>query len=1173
MSMSEKLTPQQQQAVMDRGGNLLVSAAAGSGKTKVLVDRLLSYLTDGDVPANVDDFLIITYTKAAASELRGKIAAKLSERVAEMPQNQHLQRQMQRLYLAKISTVHSFCADILREYAYKLDISVDFRVAEETECLQYQIRILEQMLTEAYDRIADDTDLQTFIDTQGFGRNDGMIPQIILKVYNSAMCHLNPSDWLDKCISDAETDGMTDAGETLWGKYLIDRFKSAVNGHILALEKCIQSAQTLDGFEKVCLLLSNTVFQLKTLVDLEKWDQIASYPGVDFGTLRFSKDVADTDAAQRIKAVRNACKEHLAKLLKVFSDSSEKILEDLSVTACSARGLVKLVQEFTDRYTKLKRTRRIMDFSDLEHYMLRLLYGKNNTGLTAAAVEIGERFREIMVDEYQDSNAVQDAIFSALTRKRNNCFMVGDVKQSIYQFRLADPGIFLDKYDSFAPAEQAQPGQPRKVLLSKNFRSASHVISAVNDVFTQCMSSDVGGLEYGEQEQLFEGIDHAKQSETEVEFYAIDVQEDTYEEESTFVAERICQLLNGKHCVRDKDGFRPIKPEDIVILLRSPGSVGAEFCYALEQRGVRCTMGGSVDLLRTEEIRVMQALLHAVYNPMLDIPLVTVLSSRVFGFKANDLAAIRSKQTAYSFYSALKKDGSRQTVLFLEMLEELRQYARMNSLSCLMQKIVSLTRLDSIYAAMPDGTNRVRNIKAFMQYISAYESTGAKELGQLLSHLDAIAEKGLSIASDNGNAGCVTVMSIHKSKGLEFPVVFLSALSRRFNHDSSTAQVLCHKEMGLGLSCVDRENRVRYPSLSKKAIAAKIVSDDISEEMRVLYVALTRAKDRLVMTYAAKNVEKDISDVACRIDYSGKNLLSSDASCPGQWILQTVVKRTEAGSLLHNTVSPDCRTVSDDPWKIELVTVRTDGESTQPQQIKTETISPETIEQMKCSLNYKYPYTSATMTPSKQTATQLKGRIKDHEAAEDTDGRPYRPLRFRKPGFVGKDHSPLEYGNLIHRVMERIRFDQCTDVDGVKRELDRLSREAFMSQEDVEQLDPHIIYGFFETELGRKMMQEPKLLREFKFSVLVNGVDYSCSCEDDKVLLQGVVDCALIEEDGVTVVDFKTDRVTESTLAQTADSYRMQVKAYTDALSRIYNKPVKASYLYFFNLKKLVSVL
>ena len=1169
--MAEILTPQQKQAVTDRGGDLLVSAAAGSGKTKVLVDRLLHYITDPVAPANVDDFLIITYTKAAASELRGKIAAKLSERIAQEPQNYHLQRQMQRLYLAKISTVHAFCADILREYAYKLDLTADFRVAEETECLQYKNRILEQLLNEAYEQIADNTDLQTFIDTQGFGRNDSMIPQIILKVFDSAMCHLSPYSWLDQCVEGADTEGLKDASQTKWGKYLIGRLKQALAGHISALEKCIQCASEAEGFEKISILLKDTVSQLHTLMALEQWDEIVAFSGIEFGTLRFPKNVSDSDLAQRIKAVRNACKEHVTKLLKGFADNSERVLCDLAVTAASAKGLVCLVKAFSERYSKLKRAKRILDFGDLEHFMLDLLYGKNGTGRTAPANEIGARFREIMVDEYQDSNEVQDAIFAALTYNRNNCFMVGDVKQSIYQFRLADPGIFLDKYDSFVPAQKAQPGQPRKVLLSKNFRSAESVINAVNDVFSGCMTPEVGGLEYGHQERLYEGIPHVKQAEPEIEFYAIDVQRDTYDEEAAFVAERISQLLDGSHFVREKDVLRPIRPEDIVILLRSPGSVGADYCYALEKRGIRCTMGGGVDLLSTEEIRIIHALLQTIYNPVVDIPLVTVLSSRVFGFTANDLAAIRSPNTGISFYQALKKDKNEKTVSFLCLLDELRSFARMNSLSALIQKINSLTSLDSIYGAMDDGVERVRNIKAFTQYISAYESTGAKELGQLLSHLEAVAQKGMSVSAEQNNVGCVTVMSIHKSKGLEFPVVFLCALSRSFNLESSTAQVLCHKEMGLGLACIDRENRIRYPSISKKAISARIASDDVSEEMRVLYVALTRAKDRLIMTYAAHKVEEDIAEIACRIDYSDKNLLSASATCPGQWILQAALKRTESGQLLKNTVSPDCRSVSDDPWKMELICAQPEAEIVQQQEESHCDLSPDILHKMKLSLQFQYPFASATTTPSKQTATQLKGRNKDNEAAEHTADKKYVPLRFRKPSFIDGNQTSLDFGNAVHRVMEHIRFEKCDSLSGVRDEISRLCQEGYIKHDDAESIDPQVIFGFFETDLGKKTKTCSNLLREFKFSVLVDGEDYSCG-SDDKVLLQGVVDCALVEEDGITVVDFKTDRVTDQTIEKTAEAYRLQVKAYSEALTRIYNKPVKTSYLYFFRLNRLVAV-
>ena len=1170
--MAEKLTPQQEQAVYNRGGKLLVSAAAGSGKTKVLVDRLLSYMTDPNDPANIDDFLIITYTKAAASELRGKIASKLSERIAEDPQNHHLQRQMQRLYLAKISTVHGFCSDILREYAYKLDISSDFRVAEETECTQYQMHILEQLMQEAYAHIGEDPDLQTFMDTQGFGRSDRKVPEIILKVYESAMCHRDPQQWLEKCITDANTDGMSDVGETKWGKYLIARMQNTVKGHVAALEKCVELASEIEGYEKVTALLKDTVFQLQQLAGMDRWDDIVSFPKIEYGTLSFPKKSGDPAIAARIKAVRNACKDRVTKLLVGFADHSEKILEDLAVTAASARGLVSLVNRFMQRYAKLKKARRIMDFSDLEHYMLHLLYGKTGSGITAAAGEIGARFREIMVDEYQDSNAVQDAIFEALTRKRNNLFMVGDVKQSIYQFRLADPEIFIDKYNKFSAVEDAGPGEPRKILLSSNFRSAGAVISAVNDVFAGCMTPEVGGLEYGPDEELREGIPHEAIDEPEVALYAIDVQQDTYDEESAFVADQIQQLLDGTHMIRGKEGLRPIKAEDIVILLRSPGTVGMDFYNALQQRGIRCTMGGDVDLLSTEEVRILRALLQTIHNPMLDIPLVTVLSSRVFGFTADMLAEIRAGKTGGSFYRALQKDGSEKTVQFLSVLEQLRQYARMNSLSGLLQKINTVTKLDSVYASMDDGVDRIRNLQAFAQYVSSYELTGNCELSQLLNHLDAVAEKGISLdAAQSG--GCVTIMSIHKSKGLEFPVVFLSALSRVFNRKNIQAEVLCHKEMGLGLACVDVKNRIRYPSVARKAIATKILADEISEQMRLLYVAMTRPRDRLIMTYAAKHVAEDFADIACRIDYCHKDLLSADASCAGQWVLQAAVKRTESGALLGDTMPPLCRCVSAIPWKMELVTVNTGVYAKEETEDTAEVLPQQIMEKMHRTLSYEYPYRVATETPSKQTATQLKGRMKDSEAAEDAQERLFMPLQFRKPSFAGDVDNEVKFGNTVHSVMEHIRYNRCASVTAVAEELDRLIKEGFIKAEAAASVDPNMIFGFFKTEIGQKFMGAPSLLREFKFSVLVDDAQYATGSSEDKVLLQGVVDCALIEDDGITVVDFKTDKVTDQTLAQAVDTYRHQVKAYCDALTRIYRKPIKEAMLYFFKMGQLVSVL
>ena len=1170
--MSERLTKQQEMAVKNRGGKLLVSAAAGSGKTKVLVDRLMSYLEDPVDPANLNDFLIITYTKAAAAELRGKIAAKLSDKIAEFPENRHLQQQMQRLYLAKISTVHSFCADILREYAYRLDISPDFRVADENECMEVQHQAMECVLNDAYERAGEDPAFCAFVDTQGFGRDDRLIPEILLKVYNSAKCHLKPNGWLDWCLEAFNTEEVTDAGDTVWGRFLIDDLHSFLDQQIAALKACIYKALDADEMEKPSLLLKDTVVQLERLRASKRWDDIVRYRQIDYGRLIFSKKCTDALLAERIKAVRGACKSALDKKLRAFSDDSRQVLLDLGHAHIAAKGLVDLVKRFEEEFARRKKARKILDFGDLEHKMLDLLIGKGRSGPTSLAYEIGERFREIMVDEYQDSNEVQDAIFHALTLRKQNCFMVGDVKQSIYQFRLADPGIFLDKYNQYQNPEDAEPGEGRKILLSKNFRSGNGVISAVNDVFTCCMSQEVGGLEYGDDEQLREGVLHRELPDPEIELYALQVQQDTYAEESAFVADRILQMLDGKHLVRDRENLRPIIPDDIVILLRSPGSVGAEFCYALEQRGIRCTMGGGGDLLQTEEVSVLRSILQIISNPLQDIPLIAALASRVFAFTADELAQIRGAKRYGSYYNAVKQSGLVKAVKFIDDLAYLRKAARIYNLPQLIQQVFLRTRLDSIFASLPDGEQKTENLHVFCQFAANYDSSGGKDLERFLDHLTVLEKKGLNSGSEQRVAGAVTVMSIHKSKGLEFPVVFLCGLSRGFNHESSKAQVLCDKTLGVGLSCVDTDKRVRYPTIAKRAIVCKMMSDSISEEMRVLYVAMTRPKDRLIMTYAAKSLEGDLQDIALRIDLSGKQLLTSDVDCPGAWVLQTALRRTEAGALFEISGKPEETAVHETCWRIAVCQGNVDVANTAVSTTEIHDLPEYAAEVIRNGITFSYDHLQATQIPSKQTATALKGRYKDQEAAENCrESRPFL-RRFRSPAFMEESVSGTEYGNAMHAVMQYIRFSCCNNLDGVQAELKRLVNSKLISQKQADAVDAQKIVNLFKNDIGNLMRTTQNVLREFKFSILTQAPDVSAEMKEEQILLQGVVDCAIIEPDGVTVIDFKTDKVTEQNLPLLLEEYKPQVLAYMDAMQRIYQTNVKAAYLYFFQLEKFIEV-
>ena len=1165
--MAEELTPQQRAAVENRGGRLLVSAAAGSGKTKVLVDRLLSYITDPMDARNIDDFLMITYTKAAASELRGKIAAKLSQRVAENEGNVHLQRQLQRLYLTKISTVHSFCGDILREYAYMLDLAPDFRVADEMECLEIRHQVMEKLLDDAYDHQMDDPAFLSFVDTQGLGRDDRLVPEIVMQVYDASRCHLDPEAWLQHCLELVQTQEYSDAGQTLYGKYLMDRFFHWLDNQIPVLQRCYDIASEAE-LQKPAANLESILAQIRKLRSSKTWQEIVENQSIDFGRFTFPRNYENAQLMESLKAVRESFKKELPVRLKPFDNHSDQVLSDLSSSAVAVQGLIELVRRFGKAFDAAKRDRRILDFGDLEHRMLDLLLGKSRSGSTQIAKEIGSRFREVMVDEYQDSNQVQDAIYAALTDEKRNLFMVGDVKQSIYQFRLADPGIFLEKYQRFAPAEIAKPGEDRKVVLSRNFRSSAGVLAGCNDVFRTCMCPEVGGIHYGEDEALYEGLDHVALPADETELVCIDVQEDTYQEEAEFVASHICDLLEHG-AVRDGDHLRKVRPEDIAILLRSPGPAGIYFQRALDRRGIRYATGGGVDLLQTQEISTLYSILQVIHNPRLDIPLVAAMSSPIFGFSGDDLAAIRSKNKKCQFYDALCMDRSPKSQEFLATLKKLRLSMRHYGLTRLLEQVIVETGFEEIYGAMEEGELKKHNIRTFFQLVVDFEGLGNSDLGRFLEHISSMSEKCLISPGEQSAAGCVTIMSIHKSKGLEFPVVYLCGLGREFNKESQRANVLSHKDMGIGLSAVDGKNRLRYPTIAKRAIAAQMGMDAVSEELRVLYVAMTRARDRLIMTYASRYLQKDLTAIVQTMNMGGAQLLIEQATCPGDWVLLTALQKTDAGALFALSGYPDSTKTDEIPWNIRVVS------PAQPtvdivQTTVAQRLPPVNVQMIVDGLSFVYGHSAAVSTPSKQTATGLKGRHKDQEAAENA-GNQRHPRQWRTPEFMASMLGGTDYGNAVHRVMQHLNFKVCTDVQSISKEIQRLSDHQYITLEQAKLVDAKSISAFFETEIGKKI-QCGNVIREFKFSILEDATSYDPSLSGEQVLLQGVVDCALLEDDGITIVDFKTDYVTEDTLFDKVHHYLPQVDAYANALQRIYELPVKNRYLYFFHLNRFAQV-
>ena len=713
-----RLTPAQQAVVDDRGGALLVSAAAGSGKTKVLVDRLLAQVCDPEHPANLDDFLMITYTKAAAAELRGKIAAELSKRLAAEPENRHLQRQTTRIYLAQISTVHAFCASILRDYAHLLDIPADFRVAEEQEAAELRQEVFDALMEQCYAALSEDNALRPLIDQFGYGRDDRRLAELLLPVYSAVRCRVDPERWMQACEAAYALPPEQKAEQTPWGAYLIESLKKTAAWVERNLKQALRLAQE-DAVlgEKYAPKLTENLEAVRALGARTGWDDIYENRVLSFGTLPPVRSPEYPEKKDAVQNLRKGALQALKDAQACFYAPSERIMADLQNTAAPIGGLLELLRRFDRQYSQEKRRRKLMDFSDLEHEAIRLLRQKGSTLPSAAAREIGAKYREILVDEYQDSNAVQECIFEAVSQNGKNRFMVGDVKQSIYRFRLADPGIFLEKYEAYAERGAQKPGEPRKILLSENFRSRPEILRAVNDVFGLVMSREAAELNYGEQEALRSGLQFPETPQPKVELHCIELDIETAEgeqraekcpEEAAFVAARIHRLLTDGTQIAEKDALRPVRPGDIVILMRSPGRAAAEYASALARYAIPCVTDRGGSILDATEVEVLCAILQILDNPHQDVPLATAMASQVFEFSPDELASVRSASRASDLYDCLCTVPSLDAKLegFLQWLGEERARAKRLPLTELIDDVLRKTGLEEVYASMPDGVRR-----------------------------------------------------------------------------------------------------------------------------------------------------------------------------------------------------------------------------------------------------------------------------------------------------------------------------------------------------------------------------------------------------------------------------------------------------------------------------------
>ena len=1183
-----RLTEQQRAAVENRGGSLLVSAAAGSGKTKVLVERVFSYLTEEH--CHVDDFLIITYTRAAAAELRGKLAAELASRVAQSPGDRHLRAQMFRVYQADIKTVDGFCASLLREHVHLLEpvdgrsLTPDFRILDESECTLLKERALEQALEHFYQRIEQgDEGCRLLAETLGFGRDDRGLALLVPEVHAKLQSHPYPEKWLAQA-AEGWRELPQRLADSVYGRTIMD---DTVRRALYWAGRLERAARDMEGcqpvFDAYADRFLEAAAQLREYETAAQkgWDEM-SRVDVTFRKLGAVRGEENGDSKAAAKAVWDKCKAAVKKLSAPYQTAESELLDDLRVIAPAMEALLELTADFDRRFQAEKVRRNAMDFSDQEHYAVRLLAGEDGTP-TELGEQVSHRYREIMVDEYQDTNEVQNCIFRAVSRQGENIFAVGDVKQSIYRFRLAEPGIFLEKYRTYLDAEDAAPGQPRRRVLSRNFRSRREILDAANFVFAAIMSREMGELDYTEEQYLHFGAAYYPDApERETEFHYLSVEDtpeqrfDRAEAEARFTARRIRQLLDGGFPVRGGDGeLRPVEPEDIVILMRSPSARLAVFTAALEREGIPCDGGESEDFFSAMEIAVVLSLLEIVDNPRQDVPLIAVLRSPLVGMSADRLAEIRALQPEGDYYEALCRDEGEDAQAFLSLLRELRHASREMAADKLLWYCYDRCRVEAIFGAMADGAQRQARLTALYDYVRRLVQSGRTGLFDCVSHLRRLLENGDAPAITAARAsGGVRIMSVHKSKGLEFPVVVLADLNRSFNRQDLDRPVLVHPQLGVGAERVETERRIRYDTVSKSALALTLEREAKAEELRILYVAMTRAQEKLIMVCSRKNPEKHLRELAALTELPVPPEAVSGANCPGDWLLLTLLNTFQA-SELHGFAGVRPSELTEAPAGVTVRLHRIGGEETEGAASPAEEDtgeSPDTTPDT-ASLGFVYGHRAATVTPSKVTATQLKGRAIDEEIAEGTlprrrESAPERP-RFlqEKRGLTG-----AERGTAMHLVMQFLPLDTAAEPWAVAEVIDGLRRRRLLTPEQAAALDVPALVRFLASPLAERIRNAPQLWREYRFALLTDAGIYDGDAAGEEMLLQGVADCVFETESGLAVVDFKTDRVQTAEVQRRAEVYRAQLDAYAGALSRILERPVTERILYFFACGEEISL-
>ncbi|MBY6036399.1 helicase-exonuclease AddAB subunit AddA [Fictibacillus nanhaiensis] len=1226
-------TDEQWQAIGARGENILVAAAAGSGKTAVLVERIITMIREQST--DVDRLLIVTFTNAAAAEMRKRIGEAIDKELTQHPSSLHLRRQLNLLNKASISTLHSFCIEVLRKYYYETDLDPGFRVAEETEAELIRQEVIEELFEEEYSKGEDNIFYQV-VDAYSSDRNDMDLQKLVLSLYDFARSHPDPENWLEQMAQIYQL-GASSIDDLPWTKELISDISLQLEGLQTMAKRAIALAHMPGGPLPYAATLEEDLEFLYALNNKRhSWQALyevfQSYEPPKLKAVR-GKDVDET-LKNKVKAIRDSVKKKMSGLKEdYFERHPDSYVTHIEEMAPIVNELSSIVKKFGRRYSQAKREKSLVDFGDLEHYCLQVLKGEGSTMENPvpsdAAHEYRERFVEVLVDEYQDTNFVQESIVRLVSKDSDggNLFMVGDVKQSIYRFRLAEPFLFLSKYKQFTK----EGGQGLRIDLAKNFRSRNSVLQATNFLFKQIMNETVGEIEYSEDAELKQGATYypdqpgnepelilINKSESVVDEEGLDTGEmeksdlETVQLEARVIAEKIKKIVGASndspHLVFDKHTktMRPAKYKDIVMLFRATSQWAPVILEEFKQQGIPAHAELSTGYFDATEIHVMMSLLKVIDNPLQDIPLAAVLRSPIVGMSGEELAIVRLIQKKDNYLGAVElysSEGDNPEIktkvsLFLKQLESWRYQARQGSLRDLIWDIYRDTGYFDYVGGLAGGKQRQANLRALYDRAKMYESTSFRGLFRFLRFIERMQERGKDLGAARAlgeQEDVVRIMTIHKSKGLEFPIVFVGGLNKQFNTRDLKEKVLLHKELGLGTQYINPTYRVTYPTLPKLAITGRKKRELIAEEMRVLYVALTRAKEKLYLVGTVNDIEKaaDIwSDSLFEENWLLPDAERAQAKSYLDWIGRAIIRHKNADPLLSLLSSAERGRgevyIDETDWKITILQASDYGELQQLEEEKQEELLSklkrnEPIEitsgakdEIEQRLQWKYPFTHSSVTRSKQSVTEIKRQYQFNDEYSSTDFvKAAQPVIHDRPRFMQESQlNAAEAGTAMHMVMQHIDLSREATLEELQMQLAAMEAKELLTSEQSRYIQLSQIHDFIHGPLGQRVIEAPNIQREIPFSMALplSETRAAWNGEEEHVLVQGVIDCLVEEDDGFILIDYKTDKITNrfadgfNGAKQTLfNRYEMQLTLYAKAIERILRKPVKESYLYFFD--------